>query len=61
MTSVVEAAEFFCRASLPLRGLFLAGKCLFAAEYCVGGWDNAEANVVFVFSSCSVILSVSFC
>lgn len=36
VTSVVEAAEFSCRASLPLRGLFIARKCLLAAEYCLG-------------------------
>ena len=45
----MEASEFSCRAGLPLRGLFVAGKCLLAAEYVLEYGIMQRQNVVFVF------------
>ena len=59
----MEASEFSCRAGLPLRGLFVAGKCLLAAEYVLEYGIMQRQNVVFVFFLFlfSYYSSVSFC
>ena len=59
----MEASEFSCRAGLPLRGLFVAGKCLLTAEYVLEYGIMQRQNVVFVFFLFlfSYYSSVSFC
>ena len=52
----MEASEFSCRAGLPFTGLFVAGKCLLAAEYVLEYGIMQRQNVAFVFSFCLVII-----